>query len=121
MHAVVRVVFPIGDATVACTAIDAVGNQSTGSFRVHVKGATEQVADLLALVNSYELGNLGSSLRDKLHTVQRFVAVGKPRQAEENLAVFVSQVEAQHGKGLTSGQADALLTAAERIIEVIEA
>ena len=40
------VVFPIGDATVACTAIDAVGNQSTGSFRVHVKGATEQVADL---------------------------------------------------------------------------
>jgi hypothetical protein len=114
-------VFPIGDATVACTAIGAAGNESTGSFTVHVKGAAEQVADLLALIDSYERGNLGSSLRDKLRTVQRFLAAGKPRQAEENLAAFVSHVEAQHGKGLTSGQADALVTAAERIIDVIEA
>ncbi len=113
--------FSIGDTTVACTAIDAGGNTSTGSFTVHVKDAAEQVADLLALVDGYELRNLGSSLQDKLRTVQRFLATGKPRQAEENLAAVVSQVEAQRGKGLTSAQADALLTAADRIIDVINA
>jgi hypothetical protein len=114
-------VFPIGDTTVACTAIDAAGNESTAAFTVHVKGAGEQVADLLALIEGYDLGNLGSSLGDKLRTVQRFLVAGKPGQAEENLAAFASQVEAQRGKGLTAEQADALVTAAHRIIDVIEA
>lgn len=112
--------FPIGDTSVSCTATDAAGNSSSGSFTVHVKGASEQVADLLALVDSYQLDKLGTSLQDKLVTVQQFLAAGKPRQAEENLAAFVAQVTAQRGKALTEEQADALETAALRIIDVIE-
>jgi len=84
------------------------------------KGAQEQVEDLIGLVDSYQLGKLGTSLHDKLVTVQRFLAAGKPRQAEDNLEAFIAQVEAQRGKGLTQEQADALETAAQRIIDVIE-
>ncbi len=113
--------FPIGDTTVECTATDGAGNSSTAPFTVHVRGADEQVADLLALVESYDLGKLGTSLHDKLVTVQRFLAAGKPRQAEENLDSFIGQVEAQRGKGLTAEQADALSSAALRIMDVIDA
>lgn len=93
---------------------------SSASFTVRVKGAPEQVADLTTVVDSRPPGKLGTSLHDKLVTVQRFLAAGKPRQAEDNLASFTNQVDAQRGKGLTDVQADALKTAALRIIEVIE-
>jgi hypothetical protein len=112
--------FAIGGTEVECTATDAAGNKATSSFTVHVKGAGEQIADLIALVESYQLRKLGTSLRDKLVSVQRLLAAGKPRQAEETLTAFVSQVRAQRGKGLTAERADALLTAARRISDVIE-
>lgn len=112
---------PLGESTeVVCTASDAVGNTATTSFMVRVKGASEQVEDLTALVDSYQLGKLRASLHDKLVTVQRFLAAGKPRQAEENLAAFMAQVNAQAGKGLTQERADALTGAAQRIMDVIE-
>ena len=111
--------FAIGDTLVSCTARDAAGNGSQGSFSVQVKGASEQVADLIAAVDGYHLDKLGSSLRDKLVTVQRFLAAGKPLQARDNLAAFVSQVESQRGKGLTDAQADALKSAAQQIANVI--
>ena len=85
-----------------------------------MKGSSEQISDLLALVDSYGLGKLGTSLHDKVVTVQRFLAADKNRQAEDNLASFIAQVDAQRGKGLTSTQADALKDAALRIINVIE-
>ena len=56
---------------------------------------------------------------DKLVAVQRFLAAGKPRQAEENLEAFLAQVAGQRGKGLTPEQADALQAAGERILAVI--
>jgi len=112
--------FAMGDTVVSCTATDAAENSSSGSFTVHVRDAAKQVADLLALVDSYQLGKLGTSLHDKLVTVLRFLDSEKPRQAEDNLAAFIAQVDAQRGKGLTQEQADALETAAQRIIDVIE-
>jgi len=112
--------FAIGNTTVSCSATDAAGNSSNGNFLVHVRDASEQVADLLALVDSYQLGKLGTSLHDKLVTVQRFLAAGKPRQAEDNLEAFINQVEAQRGKGLSQEQADALESAAQRVMDVIE-
>jgi probable HAF family extracellular repeat protein len=112
-------VFAIGDTTVACTATDAAGKVASGSFQVHVRGAEEQVAALIALVDSYGLGKLGTSLHDKLVTVERFLAAGKLQQAEDNLEAFIAQVDSQRSKGLTNEQADALETAAERILDVI--
>jgi hypothetical protein len=40
-------VFPIGTSSVQCTARDAAGNTAGASFNVRVKGASEQIADLL--------------------------------------------------------------------------
>ena len=112
--------FPIGTTTVTCTATDTSGNSASGSFDVRVLGAAEQLDDLIALVDDYGLGKLGSSLHDKLVTASRFLAAGKPRQAEDNVESFVAQVAAQRAKGLTDGQADALRDAAQRILAVIE-
>ena len=112
-------VFAIGDTTVACTASDAAGNVASASFQVHVRGADEQVAELIALVGTYGLGKLGTSLHDKLVSVQRFLTAGKLQQAEDNLEAFIAQVDSQRGKGLTSDQADALESAARRILDVI--
>jgi HYR domain len=112
--------FPIGTTSVTCTASDAAGNAASASFTVHVKGASEQVADLLALVDSYGLSKLGSSLQGKLATAQELLAARKPRRAEETLKAFIAQVKAQAGKGLSEEQADALTTSALRIIDVIE-
>jgi HYR domain len=111
--------FPIGDTTVDCTAQDASGNVASGSFQVHVRSADEQVAELIARIDRYGLGKLGTSLHDKLVTVQRFLAAGKPKQAEDNLDAFIAQVDAQRGKGLTNEQADTLETAAQLILDVI--
>jgi len=111
--------FVIGDTTVSCTATDAARNSARGSFTVHIKGAPEQIADLIVLVDGYPLGKLGSSLHDKLVSTQRFLASGKRQQAKESLASFISQVAGQRGKGLTPAQADALNAAAQRILNVI--
>ena len=113
-------VLPIGTTTVTCTASDAAGNTATASFDVRVLGAPEQIDDLIALVDGLGLGKLGSSLHDKLVAASRFLAAGKPRQAEESLQSFLAQVAAQRGKGLTEGQADALDEAGRRILSVIE-
>jgi len=83
------------------------------------KGAQEQVADLIALVDSYQLDKLGTSLHDKLVTVQRMLANDKPKQACENLDNFLNQVRTQTGKGLTVAQADELTARAQRVRDEI--
>jgi hypothetical protein len=111
--------FAIGTTTVTLTATDAAGNSSTATFTVHVRGAAEQTTLLLALVDSYGLDKLWMSLDDKLTTVSTLIAAGKSGEAAENLSAFVSQVNAQAGKALTTSQAAALTDAATRIQHVI--
>jgi len=111
--------FPIGDTTVSCTATDAAGNSSSGSFTVHVKGAAEQVADLIALVDSYNLRLLGTALHDKLVKVQEFLAANKSKRACEKLDSFLAQVKEQRGRRISEEQADRLTLDARRIKAVI--
>jgi hypothetical protein len=111
--------FAIGDTTVTCTATDSSGNSSAASFVVHVSGAAEQLANLSATLDGFSLGKLGTSLHDKLITVNRFLEANKPQQACENLWSFISQVESQSGKGLTVGQASDLTGSASLIMNVI--
>jgi hypothetical protein len=111
--------FQIGDTTVTCAATDSSGNTGTASFVVHVRGAAEQAANLSATVDSFALGKLGTSLHDKLVTVQSFLTANKPHQACANLADFIAQVSSQAGKGLTASQASYFSGSATRIENVI--
>ncbi len=112
-------VFAIGDTQVECTATDAAGNSASASFIVHVKGAPEQVADLIALVDSYNLRLLGTALHDKLVKVQEFLTANKPKRACEKLDGFLAQVKEQRGKRISVEQADRLTLDARRIKAVI--
>jgi HYR domain len=111
--------FAIGPTIVTCIAADSSGNTATASFLVHVNGAGEQLANLSATVDGFNLGKLGASLDDKLVTVEHFLAANKPQQACENLASFYSQVQSQSGKGLTVSQASDLAGSASQIMNVI--
>jgi hypothetical protein len=111
--------FSIGDTTVNCTATDAAGNTGTASFNVHVRGAADQVTNLVGTIDGYGLGKLGTSLDDKLATVSRGLAANKTQQACSSLSDFLSQVRSQSGKGLTAGQAAYLTGSANQIATVI--
>jgi len=77
------------------------------------------VADLIGLVKSYSLGKLGTSLTDKLVTVQRMLEANKRDQAIATLDSFLSQVKAQTGKGLTFERAADLTNRAQEIKSAI--
>jgi hypothetical protein len=63
--------FPIGTTTVVCTATDTHGNSATASFTVHVRGASEQLADLLTAVTGV---GPGRSLAHKVRLAQAFLS-----------------------------------------------
>jgi uncharacterized delta-60 repeat protein len=84
-------------------------------FTVGAQAAAEQVGDLIRIVNGYQLGKLGTSLQDKLETVQLMLAANKPKPACANLRSFLSQIRAQTGKGLTVEQADEITRSGGRI------
>jgi hypothetical protein len=77
------------------------------------------VADLIALVESYGLGKLGTSLTDKLVKVQRMLESGKRKQAIHALDTFISHVNAQKRKALTREQAKELTNRAQDIKSAI--
>lgn len=91
-----------------------------GAFELVPRTAIQQLDDLIALVNSYALDQLGTSLQDKLASARRFLLAGKPSQAAEKLAAFIAQVEAQRGKAITGEQADTLTSAARLLGDLIK-
>ena len=102
--------FAIGTTTVWCTANDASGNFSAGTFDVHVKGVAEQLDDLLEAVTGV---GPGRSLADKVADLQADPTC-------EGLAAFSNELRAQQGKKLSAAQADALLADAARIAAVLD-
>lgn len=112
--------FPIGTTTVNCTASDPAGNKAMGSFQVLVKGASTQISDTISLVNSFHLASgLQNSLDLKLQAALNSVNAGQISTACAQLSQFLSLVQAQSGKGLTTSQAAQLTTAATRIKAVL--
>jgi hypothetical protein len=112
--------FAIGTTTVSCAASDPFGNTSTGSFQVIVNGAAGQLTDLFSVVNSLELASgLTNSLISKLHDALSGFDAGKTARACGKLKDFISEVNAQTGKGITPAQASELITSAERIRAVM--
>jgi uncharacterized protein YjiK len=109
--------FPIGETTVVCTATDAAGNTTEGSFTVQVNGAAEQIADLLDQVAGV---GPGKSLTAKLQLVEERIAAGDAAGACKKLGAFVNEVEAQAGKKkLTNAQAAALIAQANTLRAVL--
>jgi hypothetical protein len=104
--------FMIGTTTVACTASDAAANIGHGSFNVHVKGASEQLADLLAQMAGVGPGN---SLAAKATTVQKKIAASDTPGACSALGALVNEVNAQARKKITAAQAASFVAQAANI------
>lgn len=114
-------VFAIGDTLVECTATDAAGNTASASFTVHVKGAIEQVDDLIVLLDSYQIaGKHGQSLHQTLVAARNWMLLGKRWKAGGKLDSFLKEVKNQTGKALTVEQANGLTLRAERIKDVLD-
>src|SRR6266571_2594480 len=111
--------FPVGTTTVTCTATDASGNSSTKSFLVIVRGAPDQLQDLIALVLSFNFRQgIENSLDVKLKTAEGALdaAITGQRPTSCNaLGAFGNEVNAQAEKMITASQATQLLAAAGQI------
>lgn len=106
--------FVIGTTTVECAAVDGHGATATGSFVVTVRGAGEQLTDLLVAVTGV---GPGRSLEAKV----RAAVAGLPDSslACEPLGDFVDEVQAQSGKRIPAATAALLIADATRIHAVL--
>jgi hypothetical protein len=91
--------FAIGTTTVTCTAADAAGNAETATFVVAVRGAADQLADLVDALTE-------QSLRAKAQAAQAAAARGNTAAACNILGALLNQVDALEGKKLTTAQAE---------------
>jgi HYR domain len=108
--------FPIGTTTATCTATDSAGNSASASFTIHVKGAAEQLNDLAEAV--HQVGP-GTSLADKLDDARAALDKNKLARTCSTLNDFISQVQAQSGKTISTDTATALISDATRIRAVL--
>jgi len=115
--------FPIGDTTVTVNAADASGNRATScSFKVHVKGAVEQINDLIGKVN--DIAGTKSpnktALIAKLQAALAALAKNDSATACARMQDFINLVKAQKDKKvIKASDADALTADGLRIRLVI--
>ena len=108
--------FPIGTTAVACTAVDAAGNASSGSFAVTVRGAREQLVDLIDAVAGV---GPGTSLAAKIRTAVDRLPDRYLTLACFPLRAFIAAAEAQSGKSVSAEQAAVFVADATRIRAVL--
>jgi hypothetical protein len=117
-------VFSIGVTTVACAAVDASGNRANGSFTVTVKGAKDQLADLIQKVVGET--RLPSSTKTALIAkLNQLLASFDPSNATQRqaaclaLQVFKAAVQLLSGKTLPTASAGEWIADANRIRAVL--
>jgi hypothetical protein len=94
--------FPIGVATVNCSASDTSGNTATGSFTVTVLDAAQVVAAMIEQLDDFHQGeNLLENLLASLDRDNLSAACGQ-------LGAFINAVRAQAGRTLTVEEAEGL-------------
>ncbi len=113
-------VFAIGTTTVTARSTDAAGNSGTRTFTVTVLSPSQQLANLIAVVNATPGLSAGevAALTAKLDAAVASLARGNVNAAKGQIGAFVNQVGAfTHGKTprLSAGQAQTLITAAQAI------
>lgn len=109
-------IFPVGTTSVTCTATDDDGATTTDSFIVTVRGAGEQLDDLLSAVDGVDPGK---SLPAKVRTAIGAVAAGDLAGACDALSAFDNEVRAQSGKSIPPAVAAELRSDATRIRTVL--
>lgn len=114
-------VFAIGDTSATCTAADPSSNQTSCGFNVHVKGAAEQLADLVTVVNGLKIsnGNVKKALLADLATELASLAANDTTATCGSLQAFIDLVSAQRNKSISTSDADLLIAAAMQIRAVI--
>jgi VCBS repeat protein/HYR domain-containing protein len=113
--------FPIGVTLVKCTAKDAAGNSSTASFQVYVKGAPEQLVDLIdSTLALRALGPVSPQLRSTLESVFSSVILKRKSIACLSLDLYSALIKTAGARGwVTTPQMNSLLADATRIKKVI--
>jgi hypothetical protein len=113
-------VFAIGTTIVNSTAQDPSGNQSSCSFTVHVKGAAEQLNDLIAAVNSLPIKpGIKTGLLSDLNAALAKIQGTTTGPICGPLTDFIGLVSAQKGKAIAASDADALIAKAAQIKTVV--
>ena len=111
-------VFSISTSVVQCTANDAAGNLAQASFSVRIKGAPEQIIDLVELAKGMTLPPLlKTKLLEALQT-----ALANPRNkplACGALSAFIQFVQSQPVHVISAVKKDQMITDATRIKAVL--
>ncbi|HEX7317471.1 MAG TPA: HYR domain-containing protein [Pyrinomonadaceae bacterium] len=111
--------FGVGITNVNCTATDDDGNTASGTFRVTIRGATEQMTELLSVIRQFNLRKADEQkLTRNLEQAREALSQGQPRKACRDLEQFATKVRQETGKSLTAQRAAQLLDAAARISAV---
>jgi ELWxxDGT repeat protein len=112
-----------GNYVVGLTVTDDFGTTASTTVAIHVMSESEAIANLAALVASFNLQQgIANSLDQKLQNVLEALNsanAGNRQDAANKLQSFINEVEAQRDKKLTSAQADQLIAAAQRILAVL--
>jgi hypothetical protein len=115
--------FPIGTTGVSCTATNAFDDQVSGGFSVVVKGAPDQIAALVATVQSFRLRPaVGLTLEGELwiaRALSMSSRAGDLPRACRWLNLFIYEVQAQRGRTITTLQAAQLIVQANQVRAVL--
>jgi hypothetical protein len=117
---------PIGDTAVTCTATDTSGNIATARFVVHIKGAREQIGDLITAISGLgppATAQLKASLTWVLRRALSALNAGRPPTASQYLTIFIDAVrvaaDPSRQRTLTGAQASQLTQTATRVKAVV--
>jgi N-acetylneuraminic acid mutarotase len=114
--------FPIGKTIVWCSAQKSPTLVTKGSFTVTVKGATDQIKALIALVKSFKFNFL---VQETLNVHLQVALAGVKGHlnilVRSQLDAFITQVRAYQATGqISASQASQLITAAQQIQNVLD-
>jgi hypothetical protein len=113
-------VLPIGTTTVTCTATDASGNSGSASFKIRVRSAGEQIANLTDKTLAYlDLPALRPALKAALQAVADAIAARHPKAACVALDLYVMAVKLAPARAFTAAEKADLIADAARIKAVI--
>ena len=111
-----------GVYTATLTVTDNDAATDTDTAIVTVQTPAEATQDLILYVLIFDLPQgIENSLVSKLEAAIKSLDRGRENAAENQLNAFINQVEAQRGKKISEEDADALIAAAQQIIDLLMA